>query len=545
MSEPTVILPTRALHTIDPAHAGDAVALRGGRIAGVGTVDQLRAAHDGATVDDRYADAVLLPGFVEAHCHSMAGAFWIHTYVGYFDRRDPDGRVWPGCRSLDEVLDRLREADAELDDPEAPLIAWGLDPVYFPGDRLVADHLDRVSTTRQIIVIHASIHLATVNRALMTAQGIDADTLSEGVPKDGAGNPIGELQEPAAMVLAGEAFFAAFAAVSEPQGIEHFGRLARNAGVTTLTDLGAGLADDATAEFWIEQTARADFPARVSVFHSAMFGAGPELIDLMARRGAQSTDKVRFGSVKFVLDGSIQGFTARVSEPYLDGTDNGIWVMAPEQVDDLLPEVVGAGLLLHVHCNGDEAVDVLLDAMDAAAAAGRLGADHRTTVQHCQLTRPDQYERMATLGMCANLFSNHLWYWGDQHVERIIGPERAERMDGARTVLDHGIPLSIHCDAAVTPLGSLHVAWCAVNRRAPSGRVIGAAERIGVDEAIHAVTLGAAHQLRMDDEVGSITPGKRADFAVLAEDPFAVDPSSLRDVPVLGTVLGGDHHPVG
>ncbi len=76
MSDETVILPSRAMHTIDPAHAGDAVAVRDGRIVGVGAVEQLRAAHEGATIDDRYRDAVLLPGFVEAHCHSMAGAFW-------------------------------------------------------------------------------------------------------------------------------------------------------------------------------------------------------------------------------------------------------------------------------------------------------------------------------------------------------------------------------------------------------------------------------------------------------------------------------------
>jgi predicted amidohydrolase YtcJ len=547
VSDETVILPARAIHTIDPVHGGDAVAVRDGLIVGVGALAELRSAHDGAAIDDRYADAVLLPGFVEAHCHSMAGAFWIHTYVGYFDRQDPEGSTWAGCRSIDEVVQRLREAEATLADPTQPLVAWGLDPIYFPGERLVARHLDLVSTTRPILVMHASIHLATVNSALMAQQGIDADTLSEGVPKDGAGDPIGELREPAAMVLAGDAFFAVFAGMGSPEGLACFGQLARNAGVTTLTDLGSSAVNDETVARWTELTADPAFPARVSVFHNPTFDPMTPvdgLGELMLRRAGQSTDKARFGAVKLVVDGSIQGFTARLTEPYLGEHGNGIWVIAPEQVAGLIRPVMAAGLLLHAHCNGDEAVDVVLDGF-AAALADHPRADHRATVQHCQLTRPDQYARMAELGLCANLFSNHLWYWGDQHVELTVGPERAAGMNAARSVLDLGIPLSIHSDAAVTPLGSLHVAWCAVNRLTPSGRVLGPEERITVPEALHAITLGAAHQLRMDDEIGSITPGKRADFAVLGEDPFTVDPAELREVTVLGTVLGGHHHPAG
>ncbi len=541
-----MILPARAVHTIDAGHSGDAVAIRDGWIEGVGTLADLRASHPNAAVDDRYGNTVLLPGFVEAHSHSMAGAFWFHTYVGYFDRRDPEGRVWPGCRSIGDVLERLREAEADLRDPDAPVIAWGLDPIYFPGERLVARHLDRVTTSRPILVLHASIHLATVNSSLMARQGIDADTLAEGVPKDGAGNPIGELREPAAMVLAGDAFFAAFQGVSEATGIEYYGRLARDAGITTLTDLGSGLASDDTVAFWRDTVDDHDFPARVSVFHNPAFDptTPPDAVgELMLRRREQSSDKVRFGAVKLVLDGSIQGYTARLSEPYLGGHANGLWLLPPEQVADSIRRVLAAGLLLHVHCNGDEAVEVFLDGF-AEAIVDHPQADHRATVQHCQLTTRAQYERIRDLGLCANLFSNHIWYWGDQHVELTVGPDRAGRMNSARTVLDLGIPLSIHCDAAVTPLGSLHVAWCAVNRQTQSGRVLGPDERISVAEALHAITMGAAHQLRMDDEIGSITPGKRADFAVLGEDPLTVDPAALRDVPVLGTVVGGRHQPV-
>ncbi len=548
MTNDVSLLATKGLRTLDPGVSGDTIAVSAGRIVDVGSLTDLRTAFPQAALDDRYADATVLPGFVEAHAHSMAGGMWQHLYVGYFDNRDPDGRLWPGCKTIDAVLERLREAEAALDDPGETLRAWGLDPIYFTGDRLVATHLDRVSTTRPIFVIHASLHLATVNTALMEREGIDADTLADGVPKDGRGHPIGELQEPAAMTLAGEGFTGMFRPLMSPDGITAFGKLVRNAGVTTVVDLGSGpIASDAIASMWQQVVNDEDFPARVSVFHNPGRG-GPAGLDgvaeLVLQRRSESTDKLRFGGVKFVLDGSIQGYTARVTEPYVNGKENGLWLIPPDQLAAWIRPVVDAGLLLHVHCNGDQAVDVMLDAFDDATD-GAPPPDHRTTVQHSQLTRLDQYQRMAGLGMCANLFSNHFWYWGDQHVDLTVGPERAAGMNAAATVLELGIPLSIHCDASVTPLGSLHVAWCAANRQTASGRVLGPDQRLDVGQALHAITMGAAHQLRMDEEIGSITPGKRADFVALDADPFDVGAEGLRDIDVLGTVVGGRHHPAG
>jgi predicted amidohydrolase YtcJ len=544
----STIFLARSLHAIDAAASGDAVAVDEGRITAVGSLAELRSALPNATVDDRYAEATLLPGFVEAHSHSMAGGMWRHLYVGFFDNRDPAGRLWLGCKTLDAVLDRLREAEASLDDPNETLRAWGLDPIYFSGDRLVAEHLDRVSSTRPIFVIHASLHLATVNTALMEREHINADSLADGVPKDGAGHPIGELQEPAAMSLAGEGFTGMFRALMAPEGITDYGKLARNAGVTTVVDLGSGpIASDSIATMWQQVVNDPAFPARVSVFHNPGQG-GPasldEVAEMVVRRRGESTDKLRFGGVKFVLDGSIQGYTARVTEPYINGKENGLWLVPPAQLEDWIRPVLDAGLLLHVHCNGDQAADVLIDAF-AKVTAGSPPADHRTTLQHSQLTRRDQYERMAELGMCANLFSNHFWYWGDQHVDLTVGPERAARMNSAATVLELGIPLSIHCDASVTPLGSLHVAWCAANRQTVSGRVLGPDERLDVAQAMHAITMGAAYQLRMDDEVGSISPGKRADFVALDADPFVVGAEGLRDINVLSTMLDGVEQSVG
>ena len=180
----------------------------------------------------------------------------------------------------------------------------------------------------------------------------------------------------------------------------------------------------------------------------------------------------------------------------------------------------------------------MLDCMQDGLAKHPL-ADHRFTIQHGQLANAAQFRRMKTLGMCVNLFPNHHFYWGDQHYAITVGPERAERMNACATALASGVPLAIHSDAPVTPLGPLFTAWCAVNRLTASGRVLGASERIGVDDALRTITLGAAYTLKLDGEIGSIESGKRADFAVLEDDPLKIGGEKLKDVRVWGVVQGG------
>ena len=165
--------------------------------------------------------------------------------------------------------------------------------------------------------------------------------------------------------------------------------------------------------------------------------------------------------------------------------------------------------------------------------------DHGFILQHCQLADAAQFRRINALGLGVNLFANHVFYWGEQHRTVTIGPERASRMNACRTAHDTGVPLAIHSDAPITPLGPMFTAWCAVNRITSCGDVLGASERISVAEALRAITIGAAWTLKLDGEVGSIECGKRADFCVLEDDPTAVAPAALRDVRIWGTAQGG------
>ncbi|MEM7322768.1 MAG: amidohydrolase [Actinomycetota bacterium] len=551
VAEETTVYRARRVITMNPATpTAEAVAVRGDRILGVGTVEELLAWGD-ANVDDRFAEHVLTPGFVEAHSHVMAGGMWTMPYLGYFDRRGADGKLWTGCQSIEAVLDRLVEVETAMDDPNEPLLAWGLDPIYFPGERMLARHLDRVSESRPIFVHHASGHLATVNTAMLRRSEITADDPTPGISLDEHGNPDGELQEPAAMRLAGDAFVRLNLAMGTAESMWNYAREARNTGATLITDLGTSqLSDPAQVERWRAVTDDAEYPTRVMVAMSSMMGGlsdPAELAAIAAELKGQTTEKLWFGIVKIVLDGSIQGFTARISWPhYYDAPDghpgNGLWLLAPDQVADVVEAFHLAGLTVHAHCNGDEASEVFISAVEEVLERHPRW-DHRHTVQHCQLTTKAQYKRMAALGMCANIFSNHIFYWGDQHHDITVGPERAGGMDACGTALREGVSFSFHCDAPVTPMGHLHTMWCAVNRLTATGRVLGPEERISAEAALHGATLGAAFQLKMDQEIGSIEAGKLADFAVLEDDPLTVAPESIKDIGVWGTVLGGVPQP--
>lgn len=520
------------------------VAVLDGRILAVGEkscADEWQDAGHKVRHDDSLADAVLMPGMVEGHAHMMAGAMWNFAYAGFHDRMDPNGKWWSGKPDLDAVVRDLSEYEASLA-PGQPLIGWGLDPIFFSGERLSRKHLDQISSDRPVAIMFSNFHLMCVNSKALEMAGYDRATNAEGVVKGADGEPTGELQEMAAMFPVMRRVGMDFRGLSQTEpSIRSYGEVCMRAGVTTITDLYSQM-EDSDLTTLLAVTGDATFPARlVPVLGVAGSDPAQAAAHALALR-EKSSDKLRLGAVKLMTDGSIQGWTARVKWPgYIGGQANGIWNMAPDEIHRMVTAMQEAGVQMHIHVNGDEASSVAIDAI-AAASRQHPWPDARHVLQHCQLMGPDQFARCVELGICTNIFSNHIWYFGDQHIALTVGEDRACRMNAARAALDAGVHVAIHSDAPVTPLGPLFTAWCAVNRQTMSGRTMGAAQCITVTEALYAITLGAAYTLRMDSEIGSIETGKRADFAVLGDDPLAVEPVALKDVPVLGTVLDGVVH---
>ena len=530
----------RKILTMNPArpHATH-VAVRDGIVLGAGTREELSGWGE-HVLDRRFADKVLMPGLVEGHSHASEGSFWRYVYVGFFDRLDPDGKLWSGAKSIDEIVARLAEEEAKLGDPAKPLSGWSLDPIYFGSRRVSRQDLDRVSTTRPIGVMHASGHILNVNsRALELAGMLRPGINHPGVPLGSDGLPTGEMKGPDAMTPVGRHVgFDRELLAADEDGLRRFGRLCVRKGVTTAADLG-NLLPPSGVEMMLRVTGDASFPARIVPLRIMRAISPADVVARALEVRAMSTEKLRMGIVKIGAAGSIQGFSARLRAPgYYNGAPNGLWYVAPEHLREAFERALAEGVQIHIHTNGDEATELVLDTLEHALRK-HPWADHRFTLQHCQLANAAQFRRMKALGMCVNLFPNHHFYWGDQHYAMTVGPERAERMNACATALATGVPLAIHSDAPVTPLGPLFTAWCAVNRRTATGRTLGTAERISVADALRTITLGAAFTLRLDAETGSIECGKRADFAVLEDDPETIGGENLKDVRIWGTVLGG------
>ena len=534
------IFAAKKIITMNPARPEVShVAVRDGRIVGAGSLKELMRWGD-YKIDERFVEKIIMPGLVEGHAHTTEGTLWRHVYCGYFDRLDPNGKTWSGLKNIDAVLERLKEAESKLTEPDAPLPGWQLDPIYFDNERVSRADLDKVSTTRPIGIIHASGHIMNVNtKALELAGLLKSGVNHPGVPLGDDGLPTGELKGPDIMTPVGiHVGFDRDMLACDEKGLRDFAKLCVRSGVTTVTDLASRISDE-SVKMMLAVTGEKRFPVRVVPLRYFQGLTPRELIDHAIVLKKQSTDRLRLGMIKAVADGSIQGFSARMRFPgYFNGAPNGLWYMAPEQIQEVYDLALENGLHVHTHTNGDEATQLAIETMERALQKCPT-PDHRFTLQHCQLADAAQFRKMSKLGMCVNLFANHHFYWGDEHYNLTVGPERAERMNACRTALANDVPMGIHSDAPITPLGPLFTAWCAVNRITASGRVQGEYEKIPVSDALYAITLGAAYTLKLDGEVGSIEAGKRADFAVLEEDPEEIGGDKLKDVRIWGTVQDG------
>ncbi len=241
------------------------------------------------------------------------------------------------------------------------------------------------------------------------------------------------------------------------------------------------------------------------------------------------------GALKRWTEGGIFGRTAGLSEPYLGSDNTGQLADTEESMRAAIIDGHHAGWQLAIHAIGDRAVDFALDAV-AEAQAQRSRPDARHRIEHCGLVRPEQLERIASLGLIPVVQPTFLWSYGDDYSE-IMGPRRAPWLYRGRAFLDHGITLAGSSDRPVAGGAPLRAIEFMVRRRSSGGRAVGPDEAITVEEAIRAYTLGSAYACRKEHVLGSLTPGKLADLVVLGDDPRTSD--AIAEIPVLATMVGG------
>ncbi|MDE6701214.1 MAG: amidohydrolase, partial [Acetatifactor sp.] len=384
--------------------------------------------------------------------------------------------------------------------------------------------------------LHISAHLACANSAALRLAGIDETTPN---PKGGVigrldgGEPSGYVEE-AGMNLLQRAILPRVN-IDYEKMLWKMQEVYIDNGITTVQD-GASTESDINA--LLNMSASKALKLDV-VAYPLMSSGGAELMQKYGEAYKQYVNGLKIGGYKLVLDGSPQGRSAWMSEPYLGDEPDycGYPWMKDEEVQAYVGQAVSESRQLLAHCNGDAASEQFIRAYEKADKTGKDGL--RPVMIHCQTVRNDQLDRMAKLHMIASIFIGHVWYWGDIHIKN-FGPQRGNHISPAKDALDRGVMINFHQDTPVTRPDMLHSVWCAVNRISRGGSKIGEDQAISVYEALKAITINGAYQYFEEDEKGSIAKGKRADLVILDRSPLETDPMEIRDIKVLETIKDGE-----
>ncbi|MGW1723521.1 amidohydrolase [Streptomyces sp. NPDC002306] len=465
--------------------------------------------------------ATVLPGFVDAHVHL--------AWTGFKAARPSIA----ACATVEEVLAVVAGAAARTPDGGWVDLA-GYDQRAL-GRHLTAAELDKVSDGRKVFLMHDSGHGCMVNTAVLELLPAGIEHRS-GFLAEGAMGVARALRLP-----------------HSQQDLAHaIGRAARAClaeGVTACAEAGIGgaLFGHSPVELGAYQLAReqGQLPLRVQLMVAAdrlrPVGAHradgiPRALALGLRTGIGDA-WLSVGALKVYTDGGMMARTAALSGPY-EGLDHaGRLQDDPEALTETIVDGHLAGWQLAVHAIGDRAVDVALDALERAQRL-RPRPDARHRVEHAGLVRPDQLDRFARLGVLAVVQPSFLRYFGDDYAA-IMGAERAPWLYRGRGFLEHGITLVGSSDRPVTDGSPLRAVQFMVERTSASGQVIGPDEGITVDAALRAYTVAGAFACHWEDNVGSLTPGKRADLVVLGDDPRSVETSRIGDIEVVATYVDG------
>jgi predicted amidohydrolase YtcJ len=509
-----------------------ALVVDGDRIVAVGSDEDVQRWLPDADVELDLEGRTVVPGFVEAHGH-FPGAGLVAVAADL--NSPPIGTI----RNIPEALETLKQVDSAQPGDDW-LIGFGYDDTMLEEKRhFTRADLDGVSTTRPILAMHISGHMAVVNSLALERFKITAETSDPPggeIRKDPkTGEPTGLLLETASRPLQLEALD--MPPLQQIAVVRAAVDLYAAQGFTTVQN---GLATLEQIKGMSGASKLGLIPQRLVVWPKDELGL--EVAEGTLDLRQYESDRVHIGAAKLVGDGSIQGYTGFLGEPYFQPGEHPEDYRGYPNIDaDVLKTQVKSihcsGQQVAVHGNGDAAIDQFLDAWEEALEACPA-EDARPVLMHSQMSRADQLERMKKLGVVPSFFSAHVYYWGDRHRDIFLGPERAARISPAASAVALGLPFTTHLDTPIVPVDSMLQLWTPVARETSSGQALGPEERVTVEQALRAMTCDAAWQLRLEELIGSIEPGKLADLVILSANPLDYD-GDLRDIQVERTLVGG------
>ncbi|MDP5093216.1 MAG: amidohydrolase [Polaribacter sp.] len=517
----------------ETATYAEAIAVKNGKIAFVGPKKEADKMIDENTKLNDLQGKTLFPGFIDAHCHF--GGFPLQA-VGAKLLPPPDA----GVKNIPDLQKTLKEwATPENISLTGWIFGAGYDESVMEEKRHpTKQELDEVSTEYPIIVIHISGHFCSMNSKGLEIMGINEKSKNPagGIIRrmPGTNEPNGVLEELAAIPLFGKALVPTsneavvkFAAAGQEMAISY--------GYTTVQE-GRAM-DESFIQLAEANFFKIDVVSYVDYVHPTFFES--------KWNSKTYSNHYRIGGMKITLDGSPQGRTAWRTTPYVlpPAGENKEYKGYPaipndKDVEALYQLAFKNNWQVQTHANGDASIDQMIRSIKPAIEMYG-NKDRRNILIHGQYIRTDQLDSLKKLDMIASLFPLHTFYWGDWH-KQIIGDLLGNKISPTRTALNKGVRLTIHTDAPVALPNLMRMVWTAVTRTSRSGKIIGDGEQLTPYESMKCLTEWSAYQHFEDNNKGTITPGKIADFVVLDKNPLKVLKNNIKDILVMETIKEGN-----
>tara|TARA_B110000914_G_scaffold139215_1_gene121785 strand:- start:10506 stop:12209 length:1704 start_codon:yes stop_codon:yes gene_type:complete len=537
-----IIIP-KTLITLDAANANsDAVMIRGSKIFAVGQQEVLIKNFPDAEIDYSFADDVIVPGFIEHHIHPLLAAITMSSEIVAIDDWVLPNKKSNGVRDRPGYIKRLKELEKNLEGVDTPLVSWGFHH-YFHG-KLTRDDLDKISSDRPILIIHRSFHEFIMNSKALDLFGIKKEDLNKLTPaeKELANFEQGHFSERGLIMVMPKIMEYLGSPQRIMKGFAVTEQYIQEQGVTLIANPGAMYNKDIQGikNYVLGDS---DTPFRSLFIPSALYMLEHfEISDLLKETEALlkwGNGKVQYlpKQIKLFTDGAMYSQNMVLREGYLDG-HQGVWLMEAEVFDEVFELYWDAGYQIHIHQNGDSGLDRILDTVEKNNKRNPR-SDHRTTIVHFGYSASDQIDRIKELGLIVSANPYYVTVLSDLYSKVGVGYERSQEMVRLGDVARANIPLSLHSDMPMAPASPLVLMHAAVNRINYANKVAGPNQRISALNALKGVTLNAAYTINLEEDYGSVTVGKYANFTVLSDNPLTINPLKIKDIKVKGTIVEG------
>jgi len=536
----------------DEQPKANAVFVDKGIIVAVGSDPELRLHLKETTQIIDLKGATLLPGFIDPHTHPVASSF-LHGMI------DLSGFTH---ENQNEIWTHL-ESKIKNYSPGEWILCKGLDVV------LVADlepphitYLDSISPNNPLLILSLSMHSFWGNSLAFSAVGINKNspnpTGSSYYGKDADENLNGYISEQAAFQPFRDTVINAMgSAVLKEKCIAVLDEYAAN-GNTCVTSMGITTNDPDVIRLYqhlsSEQASLFNkilqrlglLPDRKPTVRNFVF-VRDDADHLLPFSPNNGDDYFKMTGVKFWYDGSPYTGSMYLNEPFKSSTVNQEKTHVPtghsgkalwnnDEIANRIKRYDSVGWQVAIHTQGDRAISETLNAFEKSG----IPKNSRHRLEHCLLPSKKDIQRMSKLGVSPSFHINHLWYYGEALEDHIIGRERTDKILPLKAAENNSLIFSLHADQPMFESNPLSLLHTAVNRKTRDGKIVGKSNKISVEQGLKSLTINAAWQIKMENKIGSIKPGKYADFVIIDQNPMMVDPEKIKDIHVLQTIVSGN-----